>query len=289
MIGMRAPQRLPGARASSTLRKSRILRGPKGEKNMATDPYAAPKAPVADTPGAPIEGNFVPDGQSVPAGNGWSWIVSGWGLFKQQPGMWILVVIIMIALMVVLGIIPLVNLLVALIGPVFVGGLMIGCRAIDEGGALEIGHIFAGFREHTGKLILVGLFNIGAWLLVMLVIFLLVGGSAFALRTAGADHAASAASAALAGLIGLALGLPIYMAIWFAPALITLNGMDVGAALKASFFGCLKNIMSFLVYGIVGFVLAVVASIPVMLGWLVLGPVLIASVYTGYRDIFYAQ
>jgi uncharacterized membrane protein len=203
--------------------------------------------------------------------------------------MWILVVVIMIALMVVLGIIPLVNLLVALIGPVFVGGLMIGCRAIEEGGALEIGHIFAGFREHTGKLILVGLFNIGAWLLVMLVIFLLVGGSVFAMRTAGADPAAGAASAALAGLIGLALGIPIYMAIWFAPALITLNGMDVGAALKASFFGCLKNIMSFLVYGILGFVLAIVASIPVMLGWLVLGPVFIASVYTGYRDIFYAQ
>jgi uncharacterized membrane protein len=248
---------------------------------MATDPYAAPKAPVADTPGVPIEGNFIPDGQSVPAANGWSWIVAGWGLFKQQPGMWILVVVIMIALMVVLGIIPLVNLLVALIGPVFVGGLMIGCRAIEEGGALEIGHIFAGFREHTGKLILVGLFNIGAWLLVMLVIFLLVGGSVFAMRTAGADPAAGAASAALAGLIGLA--------IWFAPALITLNGMDVGAALKASFFGCLKNIMSFLVYGILGFVLAIVASIPIMLGWLVLGPVFIASVYTGYRDIFYAQ
>jgi uncharacterized membrane protein len=166
---------------------------------------------------------------------------------------------------------------------------MIGCRAIEEGGALEIGHIFAGFREHTGKLILVGLFNIGAWLLVMLVIFLLVGGSVFALRTAGADPGAGAASAALAGLIGLALGIPIYMAIWFAPALITLNGMDVAAALKASFFACLKNIVPFLVYGIVGFVLAIVASIPVMLGWLVLGPVFIASVYTAYRDIFYAQ
>jgi uncharacterized membrane protein len=65
--------------------------------------------------------------------------------------------------------------------------------------------------------------------------------------------------------------------------------MDVAAALKASFFACLKNIVPFLVYGIVGFVLAIVASIPVMLGWLVLGPVFIASVYTAYRDIFYAQ
>lgn len=256
---------------------------------MATDPYAAPRAHVADAPGAPIEGNFVADGQAVPAGNGWSWIGAAWGMFKQQPGMWILVVVIFAALMIVLGVIPFVNFFVALIGPIFVGGMMLGCRALEEGGALEVGHLFAGFREHTGKLVLVGLFNIGAWLLVALIIFLLVGGSMFAVRSAGADTAAGMAGVALAGLIGLALSIPIYMAIWFAPALITLNGLDVGAALKASFFACLKNIVPFLVYGVVMFVLAIVASVPVMLGWLVLGPVLVASAYTAYRDVFYQR
>jgi uncharacterized membrane protein len=256
---------------------------------MATDPYAAPKAHIADAPPVPVEGNFVPEGQTVPAGNGWSWIAAGWGLFKQQPGIWILVAVILLVLMIVIAAIPFVNFVGALIGPIFVGGLMLGCRAQEEGGELEVGHLFAGFREHTGKLVLVGLFNIGAWLLVAVVIFLIVGGSVFAVRSAGADPAAGAAGIALAALIGLALGIPIYMAIWFAPALVTLNGMDVGAALKASFFGCLKNIVPFLVYGVVLFVLAIVASIPFGLGWLVLGPVLVASVYTAYRDIFYAQ
>ena len=117
---------------------------------MATDPYAAPKAQVADAPGVPIEGNFVPDGQSVPAGNGWSWIGASWSLFKQQPGMWILVVIIFAVLMIILGAIPLVNLVAALLGPVFLGGLMIGCRALEEGSGLEVGHLFAGFRENAG-------------------------------------------------------------------------------------------------------------------------------------------
>jgi uncharacterized membrane protein len=256
---------------------------------MATDPYAAPKSHVADRPGSPVEGNFVPEGQTVPAGNGWSWITSGWELFKQQPGMWILVIIIFLALMIVAGVIPIVNLVVGLLGPVFVGGLMIGCRAIDEGGELEVGHLFAGFREHAGKLVLVGLFNVGAWLLVAVVIVLLVGVSAFSMRHAGADAAAGAGGAVLGGLIGLALGIPIYMAIWFAPALITLSGLEVWAALKASFSGCLKNMLPFLVYGVMALVLAIVASIPVMLGWLVLGPVIIASVYTGYRDIYFAQ
>lgn len=252
---------------------------------MATDPYAAPRAHVADAPGAPIEGRFMPDGQSLPAGNATAWIGAGWNLFKQQPGMWILAIIILL----VLGIIPIVNLVLTLLGPVVVGGLMIGCRSIEEGNGLEVGHLFAGFREHAGKLVLVGVFNIVAWMLVMLIIFMLVGGSIFAVQTAGADPAAGAAGAGLAALIGLALGIPIYMAIWFAPALIALNGMEVAAALKASFFGCLRNMVPFLLYGIVMFVLMILASLPVMLGWLVLGPVLIASVYAAYRDIFYAQ
>lgn len=254
---------------------------------MATDPYAAPKAHVADTPGSPMEGNFEPEGRAVSAGNGWTWITAGWDIFKQQPGMWILVVIIFLALMVLAGMIPIVNLVVGLLGPVFVGGLMIGCRAMEEGGELEVGHLFAGFREHAGKLVLVGLFNVGAWLLVAVLIFLLAGGGVFAMRHTGAELVAGATGAVLGGLIGLALGIPIYMAIWFAPALIAVSGMEVGPALKASFFGCLKNVVPFLVYGVMMFVLAIVASIPVMLGWLVLGPVLIASVYTGYRDIFY--
>ena len=61
----------------------------------------------------------------------------------------------------------------------------------------------------------------------------------------------------------------------------------MGQALKTSFFVCLKNPMPFLTYGIAAFLLAIVASIPVFLGWLLLGPVLLASIYTGYRDIYY--
>ena len=40
------------------------------------------------------------------------------------------------------------------------------------------------------------------------------------------------------------------------------------------------------VYSLIGLVLAIAASIPLGLGWLVLGPVFGGSVYAGYRDIF---
>jgi uncharacterized membrane protein len=56
--------------------------------------------------------------------------------------------------------------------------------------------------------------------------------------------------------------------------------------MQESFFGCLKNVVPFLVYGLIGLVFAVLASIPVGLGWLVLGPVLIGSLFASYRDIY---
>jgi len=37
---------------------------------------------------------------------------------------------------------------------------------------------------------------------------------------------------------------------------------------------------------VVGFVLMIVATIPLGLGWLVLGPVLAASIYASYKDIY---
>ena len=75
-------------------------------------------------------------------------------------------------------------------------------------------------------------------------------------------------------------------ALWFAPALVVLRGAAPVAAIKESFSACLKNFVPFLIYGIVLLVLGIVAAIPLGLGWLVLGPVVIASVYVAYRDIF---
>jgi uncharacterized membrane protein len=56
--------------------------------------------------------------------------------------------------------------------------------------------------------------------------------------------------------------------------------------MKASFRACLRNIPPFLVYGVVGVLLAIAASIPLGLGWFVLAPMAAASVYASYVDVF---
>jgi uncharacterized membrane protein len=84
----------------------------------------------------------------------------------------------------------------------------------------------------------------------------------------------------------MALLLPVMMAAWFAPALVVFQQQGVIESMKTSFSGCLKNIVPFLIYGVAMLVLAVPATLPIGLGWLVLGPILSATVYTSYRDIF---
>ena len=78
--------------------------------------------------------------------------------------------------------------------------------------------------------------------------------------------AALGIGALLAVLLGLLLGMPLMMAFWFAPALVVLRNDEPLAAMKASFDACLRNMLPMLVYGLLGLVFAIVASIPFGLG-----------------------
>jgi len=93
----------------------------------------------------------------------------------------------------------------------------------------------------------------------------------------------------LSVLVSLALSVPVFMAIWFAPALVFFNNMQPVAALKSSFDACMKNVLPFFVYGLIMTVLMFFAALPVFLGFLVLVPVIVGSVYAGYRDVFVAN
>jgi uncharacterized membrane protein len=93
----------------------------------------------------------------------------------------------------------------------------------------------------------------------------------------------------IAMLVALALVIPLWMGLWFAAPLVMLHDMRPVDAFKASFLGCIKNIVPFLIYGLISLPAMIVASLPLFLGWLLLGPVLIGSVYGGYRDIFTDQ
>jgi hypothetical protein len=291
---------------------------------MSTNPYTAPKAPVAD-PERSLQGNFVAGGRTVRAGRGASWFIEGWALFKAQPGMWMIEALLVLLVMAALQAIQVAGrvgglLLVQVLGqivytvlwPVFVAGLLIGCQAIVDGEGLRVGHLFAGFRQRFGTLIGVGATTFGILAAIWIAVALLMGvGLASLFGGIQPQKPEQGLVLLLAMLVALAVMLPVFMAIWFAPALVVFHDQGVLQAMKESFQGCLRNVLPFLVYGLVGLVLgtavAVVIGIGValtagglgasiataifMIAFLALGlmllPVFLASIYAGYRDIYF--
>ena len=237
---------------------------------------------------------FVPEGRTRDAGQGTAWLSAAWELFKSAPGIWIALVVIYIVLAMVLSFIPMIGqLALTLLGPVFMGGILLGCKALDDGGELRIDHLFAGFKEKLGPLVMIGLLYLAGIVVVGVIVFgigaMLFGASALA-NLSSAGNGVNLGSAIVSILVltcvALLMVLPLAMAMWFAPALVVFHDMQPLAAMQSSLFACIKNMMPMLFYGLILLVLGIVATIPFGLGWLILLPVALASSYTAYRDIF---
>ncbi|EXJ17183.1 BPSS1780 family membrane protein [Imhoffiella purpurea] len=258
------------------------------------NPYAPPRADLTPPPIDDSEDALQP-ARSVAAGRGWGWILSGWELFKDRPGAWIGAVLLFYLIIIALSLVPVLGgLATTILGPMFTAGFMMGAHAQFKGEGFSVNHLFAGISRKPGPLALVGVF----YLLFALGIGLVVGGLiAVMLGASGAFMGASGGNAglgaldvsavALPTLIALLLGVPLVMAIFFAPALVALNDVPVMRAFKLSFLGCLRNILPFLVFGLIAMLMLFLAMLPFMLGLLVAMPILTIAVYFSYRDIFY--
>jgi len=238
--------------------------------------------------------------RSLPAGTGASWWGEGWRIFSVSPWWWILIVIVFLVINVILLIIPIIgSLAYSLLFPVFVGGLMLGCHGLARGEPLALGHLFAGFQGgRFGPLIVLGLIGLGlgiAYAIVLGIVGAITLGTSVlaAMAMGGGDPTAMAGvvgkmggGLAIFGLIALVLGVLFFMAFWLAPALVAVQGVAPTSAVGMSFRGSMRNIGALIVYLLCYIGLAIVASIPFGLGWLVLGPMLVGSTYAAWRTIY---
>jgi hypothetical protein len=259
---------------------------------MNQNPYAPPGANIQLHPERTGVDGFIEGGRSVGAGQGAQWFTGGWELFKKSPGMWIVLGIVYMLVVVGSSMIPVAGqFVVAGIAPFLTAGLMLGCRDLGEGRKLGFGHLLAGF-EHAGGLVVLAGFSLG-WVAVL-------GGVGLALGAGGAfmppPRAVAGANpfAVLSAIlpfmgISIVLGIPVSMATYYAPSLVALNGLSPLAALKNSFLASIKNIVPFIVYGLLAMVLAFPAALTCGIGLLVYLPVIFTSMYMGYRDVFYAE
>jgi len=240
------------------------------------------------------EPTTAPKIHAVDAGHGLTWIADAFDLFKQSAGMWILMTIMIAVISIVLTALGPLAIAINILAPILTGGLMLGCRDQSQGQELHFEHLFAGFREHTGQLATVGaLYLLGSIAVVVLAIIVALGtGGASALMAAiGGNHNAAALAGLGVGflmalLVFLAAAIPLIMALWFAPALVVFHNVAAIDAMKQSFSACLRNIFPFLLWGVMFILLGIVGVVTLGLGFLVIIPVQIISIYTAYKDIF---
>lgn len=265
---------------------------------MSGNPYQAPKAEVVDFQPDSGAGDRAGDPRTVAAGRGLEWFREGWELFAANPGLWIAMMLVMLGVLMAAGFVPIIGFIAQnLVFPLLLAGIALGCDTLRRGETLEFAHLFAGFSRNTHQLLVLGaIYSVGvlvAVIIAMIPMIGLIGGMGFLGSLEGVDPDSLGAAMLLPMLLGvllmMALTLPLLMAIWFAPALVILDDRPALEAMKLSFMACLKNVLPFLVYGLVGLVLSILATIPLLLGWLVLMPWIYTSSYRAYRDIFFAS
>jgi len=125
-------------------------------------------------------------------------------------------------------------------------------------------------------------------------VVLMMDRSTIELIAQGKDLSPEQASTVLLPLlIAMLFLMPVLMGYWFAPVLAGLNQLKAVDAMKLSFVACLKNMLPFLLYGLI-FMAVLMAAM-----WLVVSlhvifavvfvaiiPVMMTSLYTSYADIF---
>jgi uncharacterized membrane protein len=255
------------------------------------NPYGAPQAPVGDY--VPGELTILENARAVSADHGLAWYREAWRVFKLSPGAWIGMWIVFVAIVAVISIIPLIgSLVVAVITPIFVGGTMIAARNADQHGGARFADLFAAFSGgRAGALALIGVIQLALSVAFFFVFALVVGfGGAFAMFSGNMTPEQLGAGAigtmVLLGVLAIIVFMPITNAVWLASALAALEDAGAMDALRRAFSATFRNILALVVLVLITFVLAIVATIPFGLGWLVLGPLILCVMYAQFKDLF---
>ncbi len=252
----------------------------------------------------------------LPAARGSFWLLEGFRLFRRNPPL--ITALTLVYLLLVQGVAVLFPSIGPILLPLLLPALTLivanGCRLVDEGLAPGKDTLLRGLVGPEGNglaMLRLGLLQlIGAVLLMLLNTALGDGTDPFA----GLDSAANLPPAAAGGdadMLGALLRLmllatPLIIAFWFAPFL---TGWDRVSPLKAMFFSSVAawrnwralamfTLAAVVVAGIVPGLILIVASqiagaatsvafiaMRMVLVFLI-APVLTASIYISYRDIF---
>ncbi len=228
--------------------------------------------------------------RDVPARHGPGWLAGGWRIFRGRPLVWMGLGAGWILITLALLMVPVLGGLVAnVLQPVFFASFALAARRQEQGEAIEMGELFSGFRRP-----LMPLANVGALLLVAeIAIFALLALLGLPGLEADAEGKLSIAEFAreLQGkewivILGFLLTALVKGALWFAPAVLAFNDLSAAHAVRWSVYAALSNAGAMILYGIALTLCFFAAILPWGLGLMLVIPVMVASTYAGYREVF---
>ncbi len=217
--------------------------------------------------------------EQVPIGNGLQWLNAGFDLFKGAPIPWIVASVFALGLNGLLASIPYVGSGLALTTwPILFAGLMIGANSQYQNGDFPITSFLSGFGARPVQLAIVGLIYLAS----VVIGTAALGGALWGLMLV---LGGSMQGATLTIVLMIAM-LPPIMILFFAPSLVALNELSAVEAAKLSVSGGFQNVIAFVLYGIGCLVVLFIGVLLFGIGILVAFPIVLASIYAAYRDIF---
>jgi hypothetical protein len=231
----------------------------------------------------PTPPSVTPTIRTVDVGRSVEWLAGGFRMFMKVPGTWVIITLaLLIGSWMLNFILPriLSGPLTTIITVVVVGALMRACQALEEG--RDIASSAQAAASYAPLWILGVIAAAMSFGLVLLTI--LFGLSSFAVGSLS-----SASMFPMIGFGALILFVAVvvmYMALWLAPALVVLKGINPVEAIKLSLQASLKNLVAYIIVSLLALLLCIIGAIPYGLGLLVVIPMLVCANYLAYKDIF---
>jgi len=234
----------------------------------------------------------------VPASHGWLWIRHGYRLIMRSPLHAFSLAMVFATSVFLAMLIPAGGVFIAvLLMPVMMAGYMRVCRSLEYNEKVEPRHIFAGFQSKTRQLASLGGMLLLGLLIVSMVTVALGGAELSGIMAEYQKQQdptalmealmAPGSGVQLSLMTGLVLLFALMLALQFAPMLVFFDGLSPLAALKTSILASIRNILPFSVYSLIMQLIAFALSfIPMNLGWIILLPLGLTTMYVAYRDIF---
>ncbi|MBM3395248.1 MAG: hypothetical protein FJY37_11545 [Betaproteobacteria bacterium] len=231
--------------------------------------------------------------QKVALGRGWQWVQDGFQIFMRSPLQWIIMSLVIMGAMYLLGMIPLLGMpLICLLSPLAIAGMMAAARALDNGREINVNYLLWGFREGGSRLVFLGGVFFVAQLVIGAIVTNLAGPDATQLMSSGTmidpktitPEQANRLFTAMA--VGMMLMVPVALMLWFAPALVVMDGVSAPQALMLSLRGCLANVIPTMIFGSAMMLLMMLVIISLGFGVFIWLPVAVTATYRSYVEVF---